>query len=114
MSYESESVLPAGASQKAVLELVELLGYRKVTDWEAATDCIGSFMWYDATDYRSYVGVELSIYKAKNTPIVVTTRSRAGRSYWDLLHQNRTLKVLRDFARWQIYHGCRQKPLLAT
>lgn len=96
MSYESESELPADASLKAVRELVELLGYKRAADWAKVPDCVGSYMWYDVTDYRSYVGVELSIYKAKNSPIVVTTRSRAGRSHWDLVHQNRTLRLLRD------------------
>ena len=96
MSYESESVLGEGISLKAVQELVELLGYKNVSDGLTIEDRYGSYMWYDTIDYRSYVGVELSIYKPKGKPVVVTTRSRLGRSYWDLIHQNRTLKLLRD------------------
>lgn len=96
MSYESESQLGTDASLKAVCELVELLGYRKIPDGLTVPDRVGSYMWYGSIDYRSYVGVELDIYKTKGNPILVTTRSRAGRSYWDLVHQNRTLKLLRD------------------
>jgi hypothetical protein len=53
-------------------------------------------MWYEQRDYKSWVGVELDIYRSTNRRVTVTTRSRAGRSYWDLMHQNRTLKLLRD------------------
>jgi hypothetical protein len=96
MSYVSESVLGEGTSIKAAKELVKLLGYDSAFDSLTIEDRYGSYMWYDTVDYRSYVGVELDIYKAKGKPVVVTTRSRMGRSHWDLVHQNRTLKLLRD------------------
>lgn len=53
-------------------------------------------MWIENTDYRSYVGIELDIYKKRGEPVIVTTRSRVSRSYWDLTHQNKTLQLIRD------------------
>jgi hypothetical protein len=52
-------------------------------------------MWYCANDYKSNVGVELDIYQEASGELIVTTRSRAGRSYWDLSHQNHTIKTLK-------------------
>jgi hypothetical protein len=97
MSYESESVLNKTATLKTTKELLTLLGYENISDGLKIENRQGCYMWYDTIDYHSYVGVELNIYKAKGEPIVVTTRSRLGRSYWDLIHQNRTIKLLRDF-----------------
>jgi hypothetical protein len=56
---------------------------------------LGSYIWYDENDYRSWTGIELQIYRAKGQ-ISIDTRSRSSRSYWDLKHQNKTLKTIRD------------------
>jgi hypothetical protein len=56
---------------------------------------VGSYLWYDENDYKSWTGVELQIYR-KRRNITVDTRSRVSRSYWDLKHQNETLKTIRD------------------
>ena len=95
MSYTSQSVLSKGTTLKQIRGIVELLGYKKVQDGlnvPNRTDCM---MWYEPNDYKSWVGVELDIYK-ENNEITVSTRSRVGRSYWDLTQQNKTLKMLRD------------------
>lgn len=96
MSYESESICDAKSSLKVVKEVVELLGYKKVDDGLAVPNRKGCYMWIENTDYRSYVGVELDIYKKRGEPVIVTTRSRSSRSYWDLIHQNKTLRLIRD------------------
>jgi hypothetical protein len=95
MSYTSESLLSKGTTLKQVREVIELLGYITVQDGLKVphrTDCT---MWSEQKDYKSWVGVELDIYQEKGQ-ITVSTRSRFGRSYWDLTHQNKTLKTLRD------------------
>lgn len=56
---------------------------------------IGSYMWLGNDDEISYVGVELSIYKYDDYTSV-QTRSRVGKSYWDLKHQNKTISLLRS------------------
>ena len=56
---------------------------------------IGSYMWLGNDDEISYVGVELSIYKYDDYTSV-QTRSRVGKSYWDLRHQNKTISLLRS------------------
>ena len=89
-------MLGSTANIQQARELIELLGYRKVSDGIKLPDRVASYFWYDEVDYRSYAGVELDIFRPKKSPIVVSTRSRASRSYWDLLHQNHTLKLLRD------------------
>ena len=96
MSYTSESALPRSAKLAQLEELVVLLGYRKGEDGLKVPGRIASYFWYDEEEYRSYVGVELDIYRRSRGPIV-TTRSRVGRSYWDLTQQNKTLKLIRDF-----------------
>lgn len=96
MSYTSESTLKRSAKLVQVEELISLLGYRKVDDGLKIPSRVTSYFWTDNKDYRSYVGVELGLYRSKVGQIKITTRSRAGRSYWDLVHQNKTLKTLRD------------------
>lgn len=96
MSYGSESICDPNASLKVVKEVVELLGYKKNKDGLKVPDRKGCYYWIDRTDYRSYVGVELDIYKKKGEPVVITTRSTVARSYWDLVHQNKTLRLIRD------------------
>ncbi len=96
MSYTSESVLPSPVTLVQVQDLVALLGYIKLKDKPKIPDLAAGYIWYDEIDYRSYVGVELAIYRDKNGSITVTTRSRVGRSYWDLIQQNKTLKMFRD------------------
>lgn len=96
MSYTSESICDPKASLKVVKEVVELLGYRKVDDGLKLPDRKGCYYWIERKDYRSYAGVELDIYKKKGEPVVVATRSTVARSYWDLVHQNKTLRLIRD------------------
>jgi len=96
MSYESESVCDPKVSLKTVKEVVEFLGYKKVQDGLKVPDRKGCYFWLERKDFGSFVGVELDIYKKKGEPVTVTTRSRVGRSYWDLVHQNKTLRLIRD------------------
>ena len=95
MSYESKSVFSKSTPLNRVREVVQLLGYKKVKDELKTPNCTDYMVWYEESDYKSWVGIELSIFKEKDG-IAVYTRSRAGRSYWDLVHQNKTLKMLRD------------------
>jgi hypothetical protein len=75
--------------------VIGLLGYVKNAEVLDISNWQGSYFWYDRSDYKSWVGVELDIYK-KGTQITINTSSRAGRSNWDLVQQKRTLKILRD------------------
>jgi hypothetical protein len=95
MSYTSETELPEGTNSRRVLEVVELLGYRSTKDGLSVPNRVGSYFWYDENDYKSLTGVELHVYR-EDSLIKISTRSRMSRSYWDLAHQNRTLKLIRD------------------
>jgi hypothetical protein len=106
MSYTSESICDPKVTLKAVKEIVELLGYNKVKDGLKVPDRKGCYYWIDRKDYRSYVGVELDIYKKKGEPIIVTTRSTAARSYWDLLGGSFTT----DAGRNRYYHPEKPPP----
>ncbi|MCR4621171.1 MAG: hypothetical protein K5663_03740 [Clostridiales bacterium] len=96
MSYTSTSTLPEGSSLTAVKDLIELLGYNKVPDGFKNPNRVGSYVWFAQLPDISFVGVELYIYKENNT-IKVDTRTRMGRSYWDLEQQNKTIRYLRRF-----------------
>lgn len=96
MSYTSISFVRPSATLSQVREIVELLGYRRISDGLKVANRVGGYIWYDEVDYRSWSGVELDIYKPAGEPVEITTRSTVSRSYWDLVHQNRTLKLLRD------------------
>ncbi len=96
MSYESTSHFPQGTKVALINETVELLGYKKCNHPYGIPHCVGSYMWYDEESYKSWAGVELSVYDNPKDGVEVYTRSRSCRSYWDLTHQNKTLKYLRD------------------
>ncbi|MGO4722435.1 MULTISPECIES: hypothetical protein [unclassified Inquilinus] len=96
MSYTSESKISSTAKLSQLREVVELLGYKKIQDGLSIPDKVGSYFWYNEDDYKSWSGVELQIYR-KGKDITIDTRSTISRSYWDLTHQNKTLKTIRDF-----------------
>lgn len=96
MSHTSTSLVASSTTVTQVREIVELLGYKRVSGKFRVPRLVGTYFWYDETDYRSWSGVELNIYKQPTGQVQVDTRSPVSRSYWDLLHQNRTLKLLRD------------------
>ena len=52
-------------------------------------------MWFEPFDYKSWTGIELNIYR-DNGKIELHTRTRVSRSHWDLTHQNKTIKIIRD------------------
>lgn len=96
MSYTSTSVLAASTTVAQVRDVVGLLGFKRIRDGLSVSNRAGGYFWYDEMDFRSWSGVELDIYKSGTGAVSVTTRSTVSRSHWDLVHQNRTLKLLRD------------------
>jgi hypothetical protein len=96
MSYTSTSVLKRSATVAQIKEIIDLLGYKPSKNGLKVSNLVAQYYWYDETDYRSCSGVGLDIYKTLKGPVEVTTRSTVARSYWDLIHQNKTLKLLRD------------------
>lgn len=95
MSYYSGNVLARSARLDDVRELVELLSYRRIrTEFKIAASQ-GEYSWFETRDYKSYSGVELGISSNDDGAIVVETRSTSSRSHWDLLQQNRTIRMLR-------------------
>jgi hypothetical protein len=96
MSYSSTNILLTSAKLTRVLDVVSLLGFKKVRDGLKVPNRVAGFFWYDETDYHSWSGVELDIYKTPEGSVEVSTRSTSSRSYWDLMYQNRTVKLLKD------------------
>lgn len=96
MSYTSTSILKRSATVAQVKEIIALLGCQRVKNALRVPNLVAGYVWYEETDYRSWSGVELDIYKTLKGQVKVTTRSTVARSYWDLVHQNKTLKLLRD------------------
>lgn len=96
MSYSSINIFPKGTTLTAVKNLIELLGYIKSTDGFSIPERLGSYLWIATPPDISFVGVELDIYRY-NDSLKVETRTRVGRSYWDLTQQNKTIKYLHDY-----------------
>jgi len=94
VSYETENEFPLKARIDRLKQIITLLGFEEI-NISHNKNCIESYFWSSDKDYKSYVGVELSIYMIKDK-IKITTRSRVGRSYWDLLKQNDTVTFLFD------------------
>lgn len=95
MSYTSISYLSSRTTLKQVRQIVDLLGFKKVDEDLNVPYLVDSRMWVETKDYQSWSGVELNIFRQKGE-ITVSTRSRSCRSFWDLTHQNKTLKILKD------------------
>ncbi|WP_394908092.1 hypothetical protein [uncultured Mesonia sp.] len=103
MSYESQNILPKRTSLKLVKEFLEMLDYRYLGNWDAEElGKIQSYQWFERNDYKSWSGVELSLFK-KDKIILIETRTNAGRSYYDLEHQNKTIKLLRQYFKGQFF-----------
>jgi len=95
MSYESENILDSSIRIKDVQNFIELLGYKYQGIWNGEElGKIKSYHWFEIKDYKSTYGVELSIY-THNSKLYVTTRTNASRSYYDLEHQNKTIRLLK-------------------
>ena len=95
MSYCSENRLPLKTPVSRLIEVIELLGYVKVKDILSLENQIASYIWLGNDVEISFVELELSIYK-EDDYISVQTRTRAGRSYWDLKQQNKTISLLKS------------------
>jgi hypothetical protein len=98
VSYGSTSTVSKAATLASVRDLVLLLGYKQVGGGPRGPERTESYVWLDREDYRSFTGVELSIDRDAAGQITVSTRSSSARSHWDLVHQNKTLKLIKDFA----------------
>lgn len=95
MSYCSENKLPLETSKCRLFEIIELLGFKKMKDSFKSEGEIGSYFWSGNDENISFVGIELYVYKFEDC-FSVQTRTRAGRSYWDLQKQNETISLLRS------------------
>ena len=97
MSYSSLSKFTSITNIKDISELIELLGYTYsgiIPSREV--DELREYFWFDENDYKSWSGVEISIYK-KEGVVFVETRTPIGRSFFDLEQQNKTIRLLRKY-----------------
>ena len=95
MSYCSSNSLAPGTRLKDVIEFLQLLRYRP--EGSIASEEVGRlrcFHWFDDVDYHSWSGVELSVHEDHGT-LHVETRTPIGRSYYDLTHQNDTIRLVK-------------------
>lgn len=95
MSYCSENRLPLNTKISRIKEVIELLGYRRIQNDLKSKELIGTYAW-NGDDYSiSFVQIYLSIFR-RNDCITVETESSAGRSYWDLERQNKTISLIKS------------------
>lgn len=95
MSYCSENKLPLSTPINRLFEVIELLGFKKTQDVLKIDNQIGSYIWLGRDDCITFVELELSVYRESDY-ISVHTRTREGRSYWDLSWQNKTISLLKS------------------
>ena len=95
MSYCSENRLPSTTPMRRLLEVIELLDFKKVQDGLKIDGQVAAYNWNGNNGNIAFVGIELYVYRHTDY-ISVQTRTRAGRSYWDLQHQNKTISLLRS------------------
>lgn len=96
MGYSSENVLAPGNRMQDVREFALLLGYEKSGVLKSKEyGQFEEYWWFDTTDYRSWTGVGLSIHLNEEKRIVVSTQTPIYRSYFDLIHQNKTILSFR-------------------
>ncbi|MBN1929192.1 MAG: hypothetical protein JW764_06590 [Chlorobiaceae bacterium] len=97
MSYTSENRFPSSTKKSEIIRLIKLLGYKNHGSYESEKlGRVDEYHWFDDDDYKSWYGVELSIYKDRDE-FCVGTRTNITRSYYDLSHQNETIRTLRKF-----------------
>lgn len=95
MSYCSENKLPLATPKSRLFEVLELLGFQRIQDSAKIEGKMASFVWSGSDEWISYVGIELYVYKLSDC-ISVQTRTRSGRSFWDLKQQNKTISLLKS------------------
>ncbi|WMJ77794.1 hypothetical protein RBQ61_02365 [Sedimentibacter sp. MB35-C1] len=72
-----------------------MLGFQKARDSLKIDNQIGSYIWLGSDDCITFVELELFVFREADC-ISVQTRTRAGRSYWDLSWQNKTISLLKS------------------
>lgn len=96
MTYSSENVLAPGNRIRDVREFALLLGYVKSGILKSKGYRRSElYWWFDPTDYRSWTGVRLEIYFDEQKRIVVSTQAPILSSYFDQIHQSKTISSFR-------------------
>jgi hypothetical protein len=121
MSYESTNQLPNDTRIKDVLEFIELLNYRRVLHSKLkVSDEVAEYYFFEENEYKSWSGIDLSVFRKKSEGVVVYTRTNVSRSYYDLTHQNHTIRTLKrrfggsfetDEGKGRYLHPRREPPL---
>ncbi|MFA7021446.1 hypothetical protein [Aliarcobacter sp.] len=97
MSYETQNFLPKELKLEKLFKYLQLNNFVKYYGHSRSKkDRIADFSWFENNDYKSWTGVELSIYR-ENEQIIVYTRTSISKSYYDLMHQNNIVLGIRDY-----------------
>lgn len=97
MSYTSISKLENGTSLRDVQQILEFLNYEhEESRKEKDGSKIKTFYWFESKNYKSWTGVILYLIES-NGEISVSTKTSNTRSYYDLEHQNKTIRLLRKY-----------------
>lgn len=97
MSLESTNYLTSDCNIDNLYWIIEKLGYEEVNDDLPNDLYIRNYRWMHPDRELTYVGVELSISKGDAGNLMVHTRTRMGRSYRELEHQNNTIRTIQNF-----------------
>lgn len=78
------------------MEFIELLNYRRILQPQLRVEGeIAEYYYFEEKDYKSWSGVGLSVFQKKSEGLYIYTRTPVSRSYYDLTHQNYTIKSIK-------------------
>lgn len=98
MSLGSTNYISSNIKIRNLYWVIEHLGYKEI---ELEKDLRKSyrkcFFWRPSLSDLTYVGIELNVSKNDKGKVKIETRTRAGRSFIELSHQNTTIKTIQNF-----------------
>lgn len=98
MSLNSTNFIPINIKISNLYWVIKNLGYKEtILEKELKNDYRKLFFWEPPDKELTYVGIELYVSKNKDGKINISTKTRAGRSFAELTHQNLTIKTIQSF-----------------
>ena len=108
MSLCSTNYISSKTNLKNLFWIIKNLGYKEVSiEKELRHHYKKQYIWRPQNSDLTYVGIELNISKEINNQIEIETRTRVGRSFLEIQHQNLTIKTIKNCfgGRFETDHG---------
>ena len=98
MSLCSTNYISSKTNLKNLFWIIKNLGYKEISiEKELRHYYKKQYIWQPQNSDLTYVGIELNISKEIDDQIEIETRTRVGRSFLEIQHQNLTIKTIKNF-----------------